>query len=65
MVQKLNAFQSDLSTNIKTNFEQMKFNSDATGMAESSGTSIRSMTENSRLLVDAAWKSASIAWKNT
>ena len=50
----MNAFQSDLSTNIKTNFEQMKFNSDATGMAESSGTSSRSMTDTSRLLVDAA-----------
>ena len=50
----MHAFQSDLSTNIKTNFEQMKGNSDATGMANSSGTSSRSVTDNSKLLADAA-----------
>ena len=53
MVRQVNHFQSDLSTNIKTNFEQMKFNSDATGMAESIWHFFRSMTDTSRLLVDA------------
>ena len=50
----MNAFQSDLSTNIKTNLEQMKGSPDVSNSPNSSDTVGGSAGDNSRLLADAA-----------